>query len=291
MPQRSEAGLSLVRYVTWLHVSPSWRTRWIVGPHGCPRTRCLRNLRHAAAHRARASAASVLPCSLSSLASLASLTARMSCGRSCGGTGILSSLLSASGSSTCSSRCCSDRTSCASSPIPVAYRSSGTPWSLQTIGSRQSTGAHAALWAALWPVRSRTVAHDRVSFLPRHRYCTRSDLHRPLRSHFCSITRRVVLNMDHFCPWVVNTVGFYNRKFFVLFLFYTMLSCCWVLLTALPVLLELRRPGALRALERQIGPTKCARRAPAPAHITRLRASAAPAICWRLLQSWCARWA
>ena len=36
-------------------------------------------------------------------------------------------------------------------------------------------------------------------------------------SHFCSVTRRVVLNMDHFCPWVINTVGFYNRKFFVLF--------------------------------------------------------------------------
>ena len=91
-----------------------------------------------------------------------------------------------------------------------------------------------------------------------HRYCSKSRKYRPLRSHFCSITRRVVLNMDHFCPWVVNTVGFYNRKFFVLFLFYTFLACCWVVLTSLPLLLALRRPGAIRQLERQIGANKCA---------------------------------
>eukprot|EP00298_Acanthocystis_sp_HF-20_P001886 c12360_g1_i2.p1 GENE.c12360_g1_i2~~c12360_g1_i2.p1 ORF type:complete len:286 (-),score=81.64 c12360_g1_i2:27-884(-) len=50
---------------------------------------------------------------------------------------------------------------------------------------------------------------------------------KPPRSHYDSITRRLVLNMDHFCPWVVNTVGFYNRKFFILFLFYTCLACLW----------------------------------------------------------------
>jgi len=57
--------------------------------------------------------------------------------------------------------------------------------------------------------------------------------------------------------WVVNTVGFYNRKFFVLFLLYTFLACCWVIVTALPTLLALRsKQGSLRMLERQIGPHK-----------------------------------
>ena len=55
----------------------------------------------------------------------------------------------------------------------------------------------------------------------------------PPRSHFDSVTERLTLNMDHFCPWVVNTVGFYNRKFFMLFLVYanlTMLVACVYLL-------------------------------------------------------------
>jgi len=68
------------------------------------------------------------------------------------------------------------------------------------------------------------------------------------------VTRRLTLNMDHFCPWVVNTVGFYNRKFFVLFLGYTLLACLWSLATSIPLILalkdqkghgeELRRIGA-----------------------------------------------
>ena len=54
--------------------------------------------------------------------------------------------------------------------------------------------------------------------------CQKSHLYKPERSHFDSITQRLVLNMDHFCPWVCNCVGFYNRKFFVLFLFYVVLA-------------------------------------------------------------------
>eukprot|EP00966_Prymnesium_polylepis_P064774 1502520-Prymnesium_polylepis.1 len=32
--------------------------------------------------------------------------------------------------------------------------------------------------------------------------CRRSGLYKPPRSHFDSVTQRLTLNMDHFCPWV-----------------------------------------------------------------------------------------
>ena len=62
------------------------------------------------------------------------------------------------------------------------------------------------------------------------RICAKSGLYKPPRSHYCSVTGRLTLNMDHFCPWVVNTVGFYNRKFFVLFLFY---ACATIFFSAI----------------------------------------------------------
>ena len=68
--------------------------------------------------------------------------------------------------------------------------------------------------------------------------CRKSKLPKPPRAHFCSLTRRLVLNMDHFCPWVVNTVGFFNRKYFILFVAYTSASCFYALFASIPALLR-----------------------------------------------------
>lgn len=41
---------------------------------------------------------------------------------------------------------------------------------------------------------------------------------RPHRSKYCRFSRKCVLLFDHFCPFVNNTVGLYNYKYFYIFL-------------------------------------------------------------------------
>ena len=85
--------------------------------------------------------------------------------------------------------------------------------------------------------RQMSAAASRGESIP---VCRRSGLYKPPRSHYDSVTERLTLNMDHFCPWVVNTVGFYNRKFFMLFLIYanlTMLHSVIYLLCQMPRML------------------------------------------------------
>lgn len=44
--------------------------------------------------------------------------------------------------------------------------------------------------------------------------------YKPDRTHFCKQTNKLVLRMDHYCPWLDNTVGYWNYKYFFLTLFY-----------------------------------------------------------------------
>lgn len=54
---------------------------------------------------------------------------------------------------------------------------------------------------------------------------------KPDRTHHCSRLGQCVLAMDHFCAFANTTVGFYNRKFFVLFLVYAFVSTVLFLVT------------------------------------------------------------
>lgn len=65
----------------------------------------------------------------------------------------------------------------------------------------------------------------------RKRYCLMCNLFKPDRCHHCSACNRCVLNMDHHCPWVNNCIGFWNRKYFLLLLFYVLCTLYYYILT------------------------------------------------------------
>ncbi|GAB5588653.1 hypothetical protein Unana1_03553 [Umbelopsis nana] len=72
---------------------------------------------------------------------------------------------------------------------------------------------------------------DFESILPQTKWCKKCNCWKPDRTHHCSICDECVLKMDHHCPWVNGCVGYNNYRFFIQFLCYTSVSCCWMLIT------------------------------------------------------------
>lgn len=55
--------------------------------------------------------------------------------------------------------------------------------------------------------------------------CKRTGLLQPARGKFVAHEGKVVLALDHYCFWLGTTVGFDNRKFFLLFVWYSFWMC------------------------------------------------------------------
>lgn len=58
-------------------------------------------------------------------------------------------------------------------------------------------------------------------------YCRFSSQPKPPRSHYDHVTKSLVLNMDHYCPWMFNCVGYFNYRYFLNFLFFTTTGLCY----------------------------------------------------------------
>ena len=64
--------------------------------------------------------------------------------------------------------------------------------------------------------------------------CRKCNGIKPPRAHHCSVCNKCCLKMDHHCPWIGNCIGFYNYKFFVNFLLFTVVLCLLVFLNSIP---------------------------------------------------------
>jgi DHHC palmitoyltransferase len=66
-------------------------------------------------------------------------------------------------------------------------------------------------------------------------WCKLCDAPKPPRAHHCHVTNKCVLLFDHFCPWVSNSIGLFNYRFFYLFMFWIWVGSTYALaVTYLP---------------------------------------------------------
>ena len=59
------------------------------------------------------------------------------------------------------------------------------------------------------------------------RWCAICDLHQPLRTKHCEELNKCIRTFDHYCPWISNCVGEFNRAWFFIYLIFESLVLLW----------------------------------------------------------------
>jgi palmitoyltransferase len=79
-----------------------------------------------------------------------------------------------------------------------------------------------------------------------YKFCRHCRCIKPPRAHHDSVSGKCVFEMDHYCPWMNNCVGYYNYRYFVLFLSYLFLGCCYIVIVTNSQVLKLNAIERLR---------------------------------------------
>jgi hypothetical protein len=79
--------------------------------------------------------------------------------------------------------------------------------------------------------------------------CHKSGKLKPPLAHFCRVRGTLVLNYDHYCPWVANTIGLGNYRHFLLTAVHFALGCLYCVAEVMPVVF-----AGFRDHQRRTGP-------------------------------------
>lgn len=66
-----------------------------------------------------------------------------------------------------------------------------------------------------------------LAFGVSYKVCRQCRAIKPPRAHHDSITNQCVYEMDHYCPWMNNCVGYNNYIYFILFLIHLFIGCVY----------------------------------------------------------------